>query len=84
METERDWFRREALALSRANKALKDQIARLKLKYDAAIEQKIYFQTQLYDERLNSRVVAQENIEFKNNLIDQLRKQQNEYNCSND
>ena len=65
LETERDWFRKEALSLSRASKSLKDQLQKLKKKYDYVYEEKIYFQTQLYDERMNSKVIAQENLDFK-------------------
>ena len=48
----------------------------MKTKYDAAIEEKIYFQSQLYDERMNSKVIAQENLDFKQGLVEKLKKQQ--------
>lgn len=55
LEQERDWFRNEAMVLSRTGKSLKNQYTRLKERYDTVIDEKNYFQSQLYEERMNSK-----------------------------
>lgn len=65
LEKQRDWFRDEALAQNKENKANKHRLNQLKMAYRDVSEERVYFQTLLNEEREKYASAARENIQYK-------------------
>jgi hypothetical protein len=65
IEKERDWFRAEALKLNKIQKQQQEQLTKYKDKIESLTQDVSYFQTQLYEEKLNSKQLYFENEKIK-------------------
>lgn len=62
---ERDWFRKEALMINKTRKNQNLILERLKIQYEAAQEDRDYYQAQLFEEKQNIKSVALENMKLR-------------------
>ena len=67
--SERDWFRNEALKLNKLQKDQKLILDRLKQQLEASQDDRDYYQQQLYEEKMNSKGLAIENMKMKSKAI---------------
>lgn len=84
IEKERDWFRAEALKLNKIQKQQHDQLTKYKDKIDSLTQDVSYFQTQLYEEKLNSKQLYFENEKIKLDQLKKLFNNDNKYDVDRD
>ena len=65
LEQERDWFRSESMRLSKLYKEQKVILDRVKVKMEDAQEDRDYYQTALYEEKVHSKELYLSNIRQK-------------------